>query len=204
MTNPTSHFPAQNWQFIIATLNQWLGCFGVEPRAEIWHQKRQNVPLLPSINRFDFHGRRVERIGSKINKKTTLPPSFLLLAEPLSSLSLFLHHGLQPSKPSPLAWLPLLPPEELPWYTINNNTTTVKNRKGNREAGEQKPGNINRKKKQRRNRRKEEEQPPGTIVCNHTTTVNDNTSPQVCSSSSSFSSSPTSSSSVLREQWRVN
>jgi hypothetical protein len=37
VANPTNHFPAQNWQFIIASLNQWLECFQVEPRAEIWH-----------------------------------------------------------------------------------------------------------------------------------------------------------------------
>ena len=37
VANPTSHFPAQNWQFIIASLKQWLECFRVEPKAEIWH-----------------------------------------------------------------------------------------------------------------------------------------------------------------------
>jgi hypothetical protein len=37
VANLTSHFPAQNWQFIIASLKQWLEFFRVEPRAEILH-----------------------------------------------------------------------------------------------------------------------------------------------------------------------
>jgi len=78
----------------ITTFNQWLGCFRVESRAKIWHHKRQSVPLPLLINRFDFHGLREEEIGSKIDKKTR-PPSFLLLAEPFSPLSL--------SPPRPLA-----------------------------------------------------------------------------------------------------
>jgi hypothetical protein len=103
LTRPTS-LPEQNWQFIIATLNQWLGCFWVEPRAEIWHQaqnwqfhhcyfepmvgmlsgRTKGWDLALPINRFDFHGPRVERIGSKINKKTSLPPHFAVSRTSLS------------------------------------------------------------------------------------------------------------------------
>jgi len=82
-------FPAQNWQFIIATLSQWLGCFRVEPRAEILHQKRQSVPLPPPINRFDLHASWVDIIVSKVGQK---PPSslefFLFCRLSLHTLSL--------------------------------------------------------------------------------------------------------------------
>jgi len=85
VANPTSYIPAQNWQFIIATLNQWLGCFRVKPRAEIWHQKRQSVPLPPPINRFDLHAPEMEKFGSKIDQKPASNTRFLQ-----SSLSLSL------------------------------------------------------------------------------------------------------------------
>jgi len=48
-----------------------LGCFQVEPRAEILHQKRQSVPLPPPINRFYLHALEVEKIWSKVSHKTS-------------------------------------------------------------------------------------------------------------------------------------
>jgi len=64
VANSTNHFPIENRQFIIATLNQWI----------LYH-KRQSVPLSLLINRFDFHGLRTDRFGSKINKKKPASPS---------------------------------------------------------------------------------------------------------------------------------
>ena len=107
VANLTNHFPAQNWQFIIAILNQWLGCFWVEPKTEIWHHKRQSVLLRPLINKFDFHGRRREEIGSKSIKNHLFPPSFSSL--PPFLLSFSLHRGLWPPLLSP----PPSPPTQL-------------------------------------------------------------------------------------------
>ena len=55
-----------------------MGCFRVEPRAEILHQKRQSIPLPPPINRFYLHAPEVEKFGSKDNQKPASLPHFLL------------------------------------------------------------------------------------------------------------------------------
>jgi hypothetical protein len=65
-------------------LSQWLGWFWVEPRADIFHQKRKGVPLPLPINRFDLHAPGVEKFGSKDSQKTSHPNRFLLPAEPFS------------------------------------------------------------------------------------------------------------------------
>jgi len=99
VANPTRHFPTQNWQFIIASLKQWLECFLVEPRADIWHWKRRSVSLPPPINRCDFHAPRGEKSGSKDSQKGSLPNS-LQSWSPSVSLSLPLASTTaQPAKP---------------------------------------------------------------------------------------------------------
>jgi len=65
-----------------------LGCFRVEPRAEILHQKKQSVPLSPPINRFDLHTPWVEIIGSKVGRKPVFLPRIFLFLSSVSSHSL--------------------------------------------------------------------------------------------------------------------
>jgi len=116
VANPTSHFPAQNWQFIIATLSRWLGCFRVKKRTEILHQKRQSVPLPLPINIFYLHVLGREDWGSKVKKKS----SFFRVPSSCSSLCFSLHRGLLPQPPEPSPAATVLP-------VVDNSTCTVRN-----------------------------------------------------------------------------
>jgi len=90
-----------------------------------------------------------------------------------------------------------LQPEELPISTTNDSSTTVRNRRRNREAGEHKS--------KEKATRKQKKRGVTAAYRHNTATVNGNTLLHVRFSSSLFSSSPSSSSTVhvACEQWRV-
>jgi hypothetical protein len=103
------------------TLNQWLGSFLTESRAEIFSQCRQDCPLLPLINKSGFHALREEKIGQKppalqppntpqeANTTTNRPPSshYGSISSPsILSLSFTTFSSSSYSRLRPLAPLP--------------------------------------------------------------------------------------------------
>jgi len=122
VANPTSHFPAQNWQFIIATLSRWLGCFRVEPRANILHQKRQNVPLPPPIDIFYLHVLEREEGGSKFKKKSSFSefPAAAPLSVSLSTVA-SCHNHQSPRQLPPSSQSSITAPA--PWETEEKTKT---------------------------------------------------------------------------------
>jgi len=60
------------WQLMMPTLNQRLGSFPTESRAEIFPQCRQDYPLPPPINRGGFQGLKEEKIRSKVSQKISI------------------------------------------------------------------------------------------------------------------------------------
>jgi len=88
----------QIWQLREATLNQQLGSFPTESKAEIFPQCRQDWPLPPPINRGGVNGLREEKIELKVGRKPAFPAhfscnrSFLCLLSPpwLSATTIFI------------------------------------------------------------------------------------------------------------------
>jgi len=64
----------QIWQHRMPTLNQRLGSFPIESRAEIFPQCRQDCPLPPLINRGGFQALREKKTRSKVSHKISLFP----------------------------------------------------------------------------------------------------------------------------------
>ena len=77
----------QIWQLRMPILNQRLGSFTTESRAEIFSQCRQDCPLPPLINEGGFQGLREEQIGSKVSQKTSLFPVSATLSLSLSAIA---------------------------------------------------------------------------------------------------------------------
>jgi len=66
VTNPTNHFSCTKLTVHHFYLEPMVGML-----SDIFHQKRQSVPLSPLINRFDLHAPEVEKIWSKVIQKTS-------------------------------------------------------------------------------------------------------------------------------------
>ena len=78
------------WQFMVPTLNQRLGSFRTELRADIFPLCRQNHPHPPPINSDGFHGLSMKKIWSKKLQKTSHSPVSNFLVFPVSLLQLSL------------------------------------------------------------------------------------------------------------------
>jgi hypothetical protein len=69
VANPKSHFSCTKLTVHHCYFEPIVGML-----SDIFHQKRQSVPLPPHINRFDLHALEVEKIWSRVIQK---PSNFL-------------------------------------------------------------------------------------------------------------------------------